>query len=110
MNLLDRQYLRLVDASIRQVARGPDVGADQTFDLVGIDTLSEALIGACSATAIATAADTSRSDVTGGSKLGLGFARAGDTSVSALAAAMNIESVTRRALTAITPKHTPGHR
>src|ERR1700680_2258394 len=44
MNLLDRQYLRLVDASIRQVARGPDVGADQTFDLVGIDTLSEALI------------------------------------------------------------------
>src|SRR6202047_1381148 len=56
---------------------------------------------ACSATAIATAADTSRSDVTGGSKLPLGFARAGDTSASALAAAMNIESVTRRALTAI---------
>src|ERR1700676_4294151 len=44
MNLLDRQYLRLVDASIRQVARGPDVGADQTFDLVGIDTLSKPLI------------------------------------------------------------------
>ena len=43
-------------------------------------SISSALISvrpslwACSATAIATAADTSRSDVTGGSKLPLGFA------------------------------------
>ena len=63
---------------------------------------------ACSATANATAADTSRSEVTGGSKLPLGLARAGDKLASALTAAMNIESVTRRALTAITPRPTPG--
>ena len=46
---------------------------------------------ACSATARAIAADTSRSEVTGGNKLPLGLARAGDKLASALTAAMNIE-------------------
>ena len=63
---------------------------------------------ACKAVARATAIETSRNAVTGGSRLPPVSLRAGDSAASAFAAAMNIVSVRRRARTAITPRPTPG--
>ena len=45
---------------------------------------------------------------TAGSSVSSGSRAAGDVAASALAAAMNIASVTRRAFTASTPSPTPG--
>jgi hypothetical protein len=63
---------------------------------------------ACTAVARATAIETSRKAVTGGSRLPPVSVRAGDSAASAFAAAMNIVSVRRRARTAMTPRPTPG--